>query len=58
MRPADDFTPDEVLKRQWYEDLPRIDKERLVAVFDDRQKVVDMWRAIGVPCFQVARGDF
>jgi hypothetical protein len=25
---------------------------------DDRQKVVDMWRAEGLTCFQVAPGDF
>lgn len=28
------------------------------AVFDDRQQVVDMWRAIGLPVLQVAPGDF
>jgi hypothetical protein len=27
-------------------------------IFDDRQSVVDMWRSLGIPCFQVARGDF
>jgi hypothetical protein len=27
-------------------------------VFDDRQQVVDMWRANGVRCCQVAPGDF
>ena len=27
-------------------------------VFDDRNKVVDMWRARGTTCVQVAEGDF
>ena len=58
MRTIGDSTPDEILKRQWYEELPQNDKERLVCVFDDRQKVVDMWRSIGVTCLQVAAGDF
>ena len=32
--------------------------QRLVAVFDDRDRVVAMWSAAGVPCFQVAAGEF
>jgi hypothetical protein len=58
MRKANDYTPDEVLKKAWYYALPESDRKRLVAVFDDRAKVVDMWRGIGVACFQVAPGDF
>ena len=27
-------------------------------VFEDRQRVVDMWREEGVFCFQVAKGDY
>jgi len=27
-------------------------------VFDDRNQVVKMWRENGIPCFQVADGDF
>ncbi|WP_052663658.1 hypothetical protein [Psychromicrobium lacuslunae] len=33
-------------------------KYNVRAVFDDRQQVVDMWRAIGLPVLQVAPGDF
>jgi hypothetical protein len=58
MRKHGDYTPDEALKKQWYEELSQQDKDRLVCVFDDRQKVVDMWRSIGVTCLQVAKGDF
>lgn len=27
-------------------------------IYDDRQKVVDMWRSKGLTCFQVAPGNF
>lgn len=58
MRPAGDFTPDHELKAQWLERMLVDDRERLVAVFDDRKSVVDMWRSKGVACFQVAPGEF
>ncbi len=55
MREAGDFTADEVLKKSW---LNLINKDEILAVFDDRQKVVDMWREEGLVCFQVAPGNF
>ncbi len=58
MRPATDYTPDEILKRQWLHSMSDLERGRIAAVFDDRQKVVDMWRSEGIVCFQVARGDF
>lgn len=58
MRPIGDYTPDEQLKKKWYDELSQKDKNRLVCVFDDRQKIVDMWRSIGVTCLQVAPGNF
>lgn len=58
MRREGDYTPDEILKASWLDGLNEYDRRRLVAVFDDRQKVVDMWRARGVACFQVAPGNF
>ena len=58
MRRSGDYTPDDVLKRQWLRDLPEHDRRRLVAVFDDRDRIVAMWRAEGVACFQVAPGNF
>ncbi|MFE2997948.1 AAA family ATPase [Nocardia sp. NPDC059246] len=30
----------------------------VLGVFDDRNRVVDMWRRIGLKCFQCAEGDF
>ena len=54
MREEGDYTPDQVLKEEWLHAM----KPRPDLVFDDRQKVVDMWRRNGIPCFQVAPGDF
>lgn len=58
MRVEGDFTPDEKLKEGWFESLSAHDRRRLVCVFDDRDKVVAMWRRNGVACFQVAPGGF
>lgn len=58
MRPADDYTVDWMLKESWLNAMSPEDRARLVAVFDDRQQVVDMWRRNGIQCFQVAPGDF
>lgn len=49
MRAAGDNTPDAALKRHWLNQ----ERERPDLVYDDRQRVVDMWRAEGIPCFQV-----
>lgn len=55
MRPEGDFTSDDELKRNW---LKIINKNDIFCVFDDRDKVVKMWRDEGVTCFQVAEGNF
>lgn len=58
MRKEGDYTPDDVLKRQWYDSMLIDDQQRLVATFDDRDRVVKMWRDARVTCFQVAPGEF
>jgi hypothetical protein len=50
------FIPDEVLKKDMLDKHLNIDDVFLVV--DDRQKVVDMWRSLGLTCFQVAEGNF
>lgn len=55
MRKDGDYTPDDVLKWSWME--PDW-KDRILCIYDDRKKVVDMWRSKGIPCFQVAEGNF
>lgn len=59
MRPAKDHSQDDDLKLEWLRELfltPA--SERLAGAFEDRTRVVEMWREHGVPCFQVAAGDF
>jgi hypothetical protein len=58
MRREGDFAADDELKRKWFDGMLVEDQRRLVAVFDDRDRVVAMWRSVGVACFQVAPGDF
>ena len=50
------FMPDEILKKHMLDTFVDIDDVFLVV--DDRQKVVDMWRGLGLNTFQVAPGDF
>ena len=56
------YMDDRKLKLTWFDDLWANDENKseheVVAVFDDRQKVVDMWREIGLTCMQVAPGDW
>jgi beta-phosphoglucomutase-like phosphatase (HAD superfamily) len=55
MRPEGNYEPDQIWKARF---LRKFDPETILCVFDDRQKVVDMWRSKGITCFQVAPGDF
>ena len=57
MRPYRDHRPDIDLKREWLTEARAADRAPDL-VFDDRDSVVAMWRAEGIPCFQVAPGDF
>ena len=51
------FKSDDKLKEDWLNELfPN--KSDIFAVFDDRDKVVKMWRENGLTCFQVADGNF
>ena len=50
------FMPDEILKKHMLDLF--VDINDVFLVVDDRQKVVDMWRSLGLTVFQVAEGDF
>lgn len=50
IRPDKDYTPDDKLKLAWL-NASGI-KDRILFVVDDRQRVVDMWRANGLTCLQ------
>lgn len=57
MRKTGDVRNDALIKKEILENeiLPHYN---VVAVYDDRNRVVDMWRAHGLLCLQVAPGDF
>ena len=57
MRPDKDYRDDSIVKREILADLRARHGEPLM-VFDDRDRVVKMWREEGVRCLQVAPGDF
>ena len=56
MRAADDKRRDSLVKRDLLEEIGKLYAVR--GVLDDRDQVVEMWRAAGLTCLQVADGDF
>lgn len=57
MRPSNDNRKDANVKTELY--MKYVEPEYdVVCVLDDRQRVVDMWREIGLKCLQVQPGDF
>jgi hypothetical protein len=57
MRRKGDHRPDQVVKRELYRRLVKPQYE-VIAVLDDRAKVVRMWRGLGLTVLQVAEGNF
>lgn len=57
MRKAGDFRSDDIIKRELFETYIK-DKYFVEFVLDDRDKVVKMWRDLGLLCLQVYYGDF
>lgn len=57
MRNAGDHRDDDVVKGELLDQILAGGLEPIMA-FDDRARVVKMWRARGIPCAQVAEGDF
>jgi phosphoglycolate phosphatase-like HAD superfamily hydrolase len=56
MRSKNDFRADDLVKEEWLHSLPKHEWPDLV--FDDRDRIVQMWRRNGIKCCQVAPGDF
>jgi hypothetical protein len=50
------FTPDDILKKDMLD--KHVDINDVFLVVDDRDKVVKMWRDLGLNTFQVADGNF
>lgn len=57
MRKAGDHRDDDIVKIELLAEL-RADGYEPIMVFDDRKRVVNAWRFAGIPCAQVADGDF
>jgi hypothetical protein len=57
MRAAGDHRKDSVVKHELFDKHIR-STYNVLGVFDDRNQVVEMWRAIGLTVFQVADGNF
>jgi hypothetical protein len=57
MREAGDHRDDRIVKKEIY-DRNLAGKYNVRFVLDDRDRVVNMWREIGLKCLQVAPGDF
>lgn len=56
-REQNDNRPDEIIKREIYEKYIE-PNYNVLFVLDDRDKVVKMWRDLGLTCLQVYYGDF
>lgn len=57
MRPLGDRRDDSVIKKEMLDDM-RSKGYNPTMVFEDRDRVVKMWRENGIRCLQVAPGDF
>jgi predicted kinase len=57
MRKTGDTRKDSVVKEEIYNNNIK-GKYKVLAVFDDRDQVVEMWRRVGLFTLQVAEGDF
>lgn len=60
MRKNDDHRPDYIVKKEIYETQikPNLKNESVWGVFEDRKQCVDMWRSLGLTCYQVADGNY
>lgn len=53
-----DHTPDHLLKKTWWEEIPLPYRQNFLFAVEDRARMAAMWRSLGLPCLQVAEGDF
>ena len=57
MRPLKDYRADAIIKSEMLDRL-LVEDHDIWFVLDDRNSVVEMWRARGLTCLQCAPGDF
>lgn len=53
MRPNNCFVPDQALKKAWLDEGMFGPKENILFVVEDRDRMVKMWRSVGLTCLQV-----
>ena len=61
MRKDGDYRPDNVFKQELLDNIRKNGDDLIERVYDDRNQVVDMWRANGIECIQVVpreKGEF
>jgi uncharacterized HAD superfamily protein len=57
MRPAKDYRPDDIVKEELLDQI-LADGYSPYMVYDDRDRLIKMWRRRGYVCAQVAEGNF
>lgn len=58
MRKAGDYRKDAVVKLEVWQQQIMPMGYHITFALDDRNQSVEFWRSLGLPCFQVAPGDF
>jgi len=56
MRPTKDSRPDDIIKKEIFDAHFANQKDQILCVFDDRPRVIRMWRAEGIPVFDCGDG--
>lgn len=57
MRKDGDHRPDYIVKKEIYDEYIK-PYHHIDGVFEDRKQCVDMWRSLGLTCYQVADGNY
>jgi hypothetical protein len=57
MRKDGDYRRDSVFKQELLDNIRKGGEDIIERVYDDRNQVVDMWRANGIDCIQVVPRD-
>ena len=57
MRKNGDHRPDYIVKKEIYDECIK-PYHHIDGVFEDRKQCVDMWRRLGLTCYQVADGNY
>jgi hypothetical protein len=55
MRADGDHREDYIVKKEMAE---KYGLDRILCVFEDRKQVVDMWRSLGITCYQTCEGSY